>query len=523
MVGTTTDTSMASKPLGENPRPPLITPSVSPPPQTWSSRHDVAPPYKRQRLTSVSRSSSSRLSVSAADAALDIQKEREASRARLLDTWSQLAERYTRRLDEDDIVDIRTGQIVKDNGFLRTTRKFNFGEALVSEGAEGDGGNDSQAEEVSEDEEAADELDAFSEGHDFLDILAKGLQPAQRAASNHGSGDADDLKEFLEAEKRRKEEYGSDVGEEELEPSHITRGNGTLSPSPTTDSEFDNDEEDHNVPHDRPPTSSSVYQSGGEESFSDDELDNWELTEASRVVVTDDTRDFPLPDEESESEVEIVESSVPVYEPVQPEKKPTSPTQLHTPPNSHSSVGLRKIDRTIIPSPRPSSPQRLARPPPTAQTKSAPASPVKPRAANAKMQTPRRRAHTPEVIDISDDDGENPEPGSSRTPYSPSPSPPSPPPPVRARSSAQGRASHKRKRSSSEHEGYVPFQAPETISKNRTAARTRKTATGENPLSSIILRLMDSQDEKAILYTTIPPGVLGQSQDMSLPLMMTVI
>ncbi|KAF9454793.1 hypothetical protein P691DRAFT_770315 [Macrolepiota fuliginosa MF-IS2] len=428
---------MSFKLPGQNPRPPLITPSASPPPQSWSVRNDAAPPCKRQRVASVSRSSSTstRLSVSAAESTLDIQKEREASRVRLLDAWSQLAERYSRRLDEDDIVDIRTGEIVKDNGFLRATRKHNFGEALAPEVVGGDGGYDSQAEEVSE-EEGADELDALPEEHDLLeDIFTKSLRPSPSTVQNGGSGDRNDLEEFLVAEKRRKEEYGSDVGEEELDLPPIARGREVLSPSPVADDGFSDDDEDCSV-HERPPTSSSVYESAREESLSGDELDNWEPTEATMVVLTNDEQHSP-PDEESEyeSEIEIIESPAPPHKAAQHEKKRTPPAQLQTPPNSHSDTNP---PYTMPSPPRLPSPQLPIDIPPAQRIKDNTTSSLKSRTKVPKVQPPPLRAPTPEVIDITDSENEDPAPGLIQTSYSPSPSPPPPPsPPVRARSRAQ--------------------------------------------------------------------------------------
>ena len=235
-------------------RPPLNTPSASPPHRVPPSRIDVASPSKRQ---CPSRSSSLHRSVGASDSDLDIEMEREASRARLLDTWSQLAERYSRPLDEDDIVDIRTGEIVKDNGFWRATRRFGFGEVLAPEYQE------ETATDESGDEDGVDELDAFTEEHDYLEdvFLERGLQRPPPKSSNVDFEYGYDLKEFLEAEERRKEKYGSDLEEYE---------------------ESEGEEDDaQNLPG----TSSTVC---SEDSDSDDELDNWAPTEASKVDIVRD-------------------------------------------------------------------------------------------------------------------------------------------------------------------------------------------------------------------------------------------
>ncbi|KAJ3568753.1 hypothetical protein NP233_g5509 [Leucocoprinus birnbaumii] len=410
-------------------RPLLITPSASPPPRSLTSKVDVAPPPpKRQRLTSVSRSSSLRRSVSVSDAGIDIQKEREASRARLLDTWSQLAERYSRPLDEDDIVDIRTGEIVKDNGFWRTTRQFRFGEVLAPDSRE-----ENVADE-SEDEDGIDELDAFPEEHDFLeDVFARGLQKV--SAPDEGSGDEDDLEDFLEAEQRRKEEFGSDIEEEELA---VSSGQPAERTHPDISNELvneledeDEDEETVGGSHDVPGTSSS-YDSAAEYSGSEDELDNWEPTEASRVIVACEASESLSVDEGSgfESEIEIVDEP-PSFPQILSLRKRTPATQLQSPPHSYTSSVDQPITGCIEISlpPPPSTPARSAGPQAARQARStlcfAPEKqPIK--IPKYHITTAQQRANNSlEVIDITDDDEET---ESQSYTAAPSPSPPPSPP-----------------------------------------------------------------------------------------------
>lgn len=131
----------------------------------------------------------------------DVRKERDASKLRLLNVWSSLAERYTRRLDEDDIVDIRTGKITTDRGFIRNSRKINFGTIVApTSGDVIDEGTDD------EDEYDTDELDAFA--HTTSDITEQIEMPPVTALD---SADAEDLRAFLEAERKRKDYYGSEV------------------------------------------------------------------------------------------------------------------------------------------------------------------------------------------------------------------------------------------------------------------------------------------------------------------------
>ena len=189
----------------------------------------------------------------------DVQKEREASKHRLLDVWSTLAERYTRRLDEDDIVDIRTGEILIDRGFIRKSRKVDFGAiaAPAAEDAIVDEGTDEDGKDFDEEGEDDDELDAFADTNKpVLSVTAL------------DSADAEDLRAFLEAESRRKDLCGSDVEVEE------------------DDSSLDQNQESGVVEHEIV------------DLVSEDELDNWDVDDSSVV--------YPLIKQEY-SDIEIVE------------------------------------------------------------------------------------------------------------------------------------------------------------------------------------------------------------------------
>ena len=147
----------------------------------------------------------------------DVQVIREASKHRLLGVWASLADRYTRRLDEDDIVDIRTGEITIDRGFIRKSRKVDFG-AIAAPDAE-----DAIADESEEEEDYDnDELDAFADPPDEVDVRRMGLRvkpvPPMTALN---SVDAEDLRSFLDAERRRKHLCGSDAEEEEEEDEEV--------------------------------------------------------------------------------------------------------------------------------------------------------------------------------------------------------------------------------------------------------------------------------------------------------------
>jgi hypothetical protein len=187
------------------------------------------------------------------------------------------------------------------------------------------------------------------------------------------------------------------------------------------------------------PSTSSAYEPA-EESASDDELDNWEPTEASIVVVAGEVSETSFEDDQSrtEPEVEVVEMPEPASKPTQL-KQWTAPTQLHTPPHSHSSIDQPITGCLDIPlSDPPSSPRQPRNPPARRRTRSVSVSPKK-----SQTQAPKAKAlappqiQVPEILEITDD--EEPELGLSRTVPPISPYPPllsSLPPIVRARSQA---------------------------------------------------------------------------------------
>ncbi|THH07630.1 hypothetical protein EW146_g9260 [Bondarzewia mesenterica] len=125
----------------------LITPSASPPASRTSlhasSRLPEQPsPVKRARLIQKSSSDSPHpSSTSNAERfnSIDIESARKAAYAQLQNAWSQLAGRYTRRsLDEDDIIDLRSIDIVKDHGNIRSLSREDDYDELDALGPEAD-------------------------------------------------------------------------------------------------------------------------------------------------------------------------------------------------------------------------------------------------------------------------------------------------------------------------------------------------------------------------------------------------
>jgi hypothetical protein len=113
----------------------------------------------------------------------------------------------------------------------------------------------------SEDEYDLDELDAFADTTDEVDVAEMGLRAKPvPPVTDLNSADAEDLRAFLEAERRRKHLFGSDVKEEE-------------------------DAIQNQV--------SKVVEREIVDLVSEDELDNWDVDESNVVVFKHGDRDTP--------------------------------------------------------------------------------------------------------------------------------------------------------------------------------------------------------------------------------------
>ncbi|OCH91843.1 hypothetical protein OBBRIDRAFT_491116 [Obba rivulosa] len=221
----------SSKSKDVSQHPPLITPSASPPSSRVShvsrSRPPEGPPFaKRPRLVSTPSSlrsfSTPSSSATAVDPHNDFYEERRKSQKRLVDFWAQLEGRYSRPLDEDDIIDVVSESMVKDGGFLRGLRKqLDIGCFQAGSGAQDTGDASSEGGgPLTEPEEEVDEIDAFATPApeaNFSDEWekAKNVPPVQVL----DPADAQDLEAFMEAERRRKELYGD---EEDFDVCDIT-------------------------------------------------------------------------------------------------------------------------------------------------------------------------------------------------------------------------------------------------------------------------------------------------------------
>ena len=212
-------------------RSPWLTPSATPPSSrtltsTRASSSTAPPPFKRPRLAS-SYPPPSDTNTN------DLDAQRQASTKRLLDVWSQLEQRYSRAIDEDDIVDLVSLKVVKDRGQLRSmSKRWDFGfagdeEERANTDAELESPITSEEEfEGEEGEESADELDVIprSVPDDTGQPGPETLQEtwnAREALDPDNPSDAEDLDRFLEAERRRRE-AGGGAGEDEDEDDATT-------------------------------------------------------------------------------------------------------------------------------------------------------------------------------------------------------------------------------------------------------------------------------------------------------------
>ncbi|KAH0832077.1 hypothetical protein J3R83DRAFT_12985 [Lanmaoa asiatica] len=203
------------------PRRALLTPSASP---------SVGPPdrplAKRPRLRSTPSSSvSATPSMSnESTSSADFNSARRASTLRVLNVWTQLAERYNKRLDEDDILDLYSGAIIKDRGVLRgAPRDYHIGLFAQPEGDQ-DYPDADQDQEDSEQDDDDNELNALPPSETTTDDdapiskkeLLRGVPPLSATT------DAEDLREFLEAERKRRELTGNEEDEEDMSPEQLS-------------------------------------------------------------------------------------------------------------------------------------------------------------------------------------------------------------------------------------------------------------------------------------------------------------
>ncbi|KAF7359458.1 hypothetical protein MSAN_01288500 [Mycena sanguinolenta] len=228
---------------------------ATPPPAASSSSFFPAPyripdePSPKKRFRSTSTPRQPRASSSATPDEVNINAEREASAMRMFDVWAALADKYSRRIDEDDIIDLVTGEIVKDRGVLSAESSWKFGR-FADDSVDDSTGTDE------EDDDDADELDSFARP---LPVSPRAVPPVRTL----DPADAKDLEEFMEAERRRKEACGEQEDSEDEDENQSDAG-------------FTFDDRDATP---APPASRPV-----DLDDSDDELGNWGVVDESNIV-----------------------------------------------------------------------------------------------------------------------------------------------------------------------------------------------------------------------------------------------
>ncbi|KAF8133811.1 hypothetical protein EV363DRAFT_935692 [Boletus edulis] len=199
------------------PRRALLTPSASP-----SLGPPDRPPPKRPRLRSTPSSSISATPSTSNEStsSADVNSARRASTLRVLNTWAQLAERYNKRLDEDDIIDLHRYVIIKDRGAVEgASKEYHIGHFTQLDSDQEYPDNDPEQEDSEQDDDEH-ELNALPSSDATTDDdapiskkeLLRGVPPLSATT------DADDLREFLEAEKRRRELAEDEEDEEGMSP-----------------------------------------------------------------------------------------------------------------------------------------------------------------------------------------------------------------------------------------------------------------------------------------------------------------
>lgn len=409
----------------------LVTPSASPPISRSASKKPQPPPAKRPRLASTPLSSTSSASRSTPLPAAQIIERslhdaRRESAQRVLSIWESLAERYAKNIDEDDIIDLRSGAVVKNRGVLNARSKVDLGElgdfTRDSEDERTPGEGSKAGEEEVEADSDADPLDAFAPSEDVSGELEKEKErrnvPPVREMD---PADAEDLKKFLEQEQLRREEGGVDDEDEEDEGDVLEVL--ACEDWTTTDAEDMQDTDERGLeasdlePQDlKPKPSNGVHRvferalTVDDASDSEDELATWSDDYATPARPTparqfsSPTReiiDLTAPSPPSSPEYALSKTvktagrgvntparprtkpqATPAFEeiPSSPPRPPSPVLQLRTPPRSQSQSSplpvadaIPSSSKLLTPSPStPKSKLQSSRPKPTPRTRSSP-------------------------------------------------------------------------------------------------------------------------------------------------------
>jgi hypothetical protein len=171
--------------------------------------HEPPSPSKRPRLASTPSSTSLPSTPTRDRNTVDFYQARFESTMRLRDAWAQLAERYARPLDEDDIIDLREARILKDRGVVRGLHtQISFGDISAPDEEPGHDASSEAGGAHSEDEDDFDEIDSLSSRGPRVQNRLEAQLRRVKPLRDLDSDDEDDLKDFLETERRTREEFG---------------------------------------------------------------------------------------------------------------------------------------------------------------------------------------------------------------------------------------------------------------------------------------------------------------------------
>ncbi|KAJ4485409.1 hypothetical protein J3R30DRAFT_1353424 [Lentinula aciculospora] len=310
----------------------LITPSASPPSRShsFSSKPPTNAIASSKNIPSSGSSVRSRSRFSSTPVSTletpDIPTLRSQSTSRLLSVWSTLADRYSLRVDEDDIVDIRTGQLVKDRGVVRGLNgKWDFGRFAAADGDGGDdqiedddGGRETEGAE----EESDDELDSFADIDHQQQVQFENVEAGigvpvnpfmafsnLTARATHAidptndEDDAADLRAFLEAERLRKEtqgdieeQDGTSSGELRMEDDgseFMTELDTETEAGFTTEGEHFSEFDEVRIADEEPARKQSLIVQEGE--GSEDELEIWDASDFDIILSSDNAPEISYP------------------------------------------------------------------------------------------------------------------------------------------------------------------------------------------------------------------------------------
>jgi hypothetical protein len=247
---------------------------------------------------------------------------------RLKDAWDHLAERYACPLDEDDIIDLREVKIFKDRGVVRGFHgQINFGDISVPDEPGIDASSDVGGVHSENEEDDSDEIDTLSHGaraQNGLEAQLRRVKPLRELDSE----DEDDLLDFLEAERRVREEFGpvddEDLGEDPVSrQDEVEDGSGDLADEDVIEILESSDEECEEQDTSRTFSTKADFEDEDED---EDELGGWVHDESTAIYEV--VRNPAPPDDEVIEIFDTPPSSPP----------PSSPSPMSDPPFGRTST-----------------------------------------------------------------------------------------------------------------------------------------------------------------------------------------